>query len=523
MGNSAPQALGENAPAAPQRAVIYTRMSTDHQQYSTENQLNYINNYARQKDMRVIREYSDGGKSGLCIDGRDALKQLLDDTHDPQRDFDAILVFDVSRWGRFQDVDESAYYEYICKREGVKVLYCAEDFINDDTPEAAAMKGFKRSMAAIYSRDLSRKVFIGQCHLIHLGFRQGGPAGYGLRRILIDQSGNVKSELARGEHKSIQTDRVILAPGPPDEISVVRRIYHLFVNTGMTERAIADTLNAEGIWTDLGRPWTSSTIHQVLTNEKYIGNNVYNRTSQKLKSKKRIINSPDMYIRADGVFEAIVATELFVAAQQIIQTRTRRYSDDELVSQLREILEKHGRLSALIIDEYEGAPSSAVFRNRFGSLIRAYRMVGYEPVHDCAFIEINRRLRDIHPGVVEHIVTEMRKQGAHVERDPISDLLTINGEFTVSLVISRCRTTPRGIHRWIIRLENSLLPDITVAVRMDPENTYPIDYYLMPAMGITSERITMTDANGLLFDAFRHESLDFLIGMAKRISILEVA
>jgi hypothetical protein len=30
--------------------------------------------------------------------------------------FDVILVYDVSRWGRFQDADESAYYEYLCKR-----------------------------------------------------------------------------------------------------------------------------------------------------------------------------------------------------------------------------------------------------------------------------------------------------------------------------------------------------------------------------------------------------------------------
>jgi hypothetical protein len=60
-------------------------------------------------------------------------------------------------------------------------------------------------------------VFAGQCRLIELGYRQGGPAGYGLRRILVDQNGSVKSELARGEHKSLQTDRVILMPGPDDE------------------------------------------------------------------------------------------------------------------------------------------------------------------------------------------------------------------------------------------------------------------------------------------------------------------
>ena len=45
--------------------------------------------------------------------------------------FTSLLVYDVSRWGRFQDVDESAYYEYVLKRAGVRVHYCAEQFEND--------------------------------------------------------------------------------------------------------------------------------------------------------------------------------------------------------------------------------------------------------------------------------------------------------------------------------------------------------------------------------------------------------
>ena len=62
--------------------------------------------------------------------------------------------------------------------------------------------------------------------------------------------------------------------------------------------------------TDFGRAWNRATVHQVLTNEKYIGNNVYHRTSFKLK-KKHVDNPPDKWIRADGVFEGIVEPELF--------------------------------------------------------------------------------------------------------------------------------------------------------------------------------------------------------------------
>jgi hypothetical protein len=196
-------------------------------------------------------------------------------------------------------------------------------------------------MAGEYSRELSVKVFAGQCRLVELGYRQGGPAGYGLRRLLIDEHGNPKGELSRGEQKSLQTDRVVLVPGPEDEQEVVRRIYQMFVDENRPEREIAEALNAEGKLTDLGRPWTRATVHQVLTNEKYIGNNVFNKVSFKLK-QRRVVNPRDMWIRAEGVYPAIVDTALFSRAREIVDARSRHFTDDELLNALRAILEQHG-------------------------------------------------------------------------------------------------------------------------------------------------------------------------------------
>ena len=205
------------------RAAEYVRMSTEHQQYSTQNQADVIREYAARRGIQIIRTYADEGKSGLSLDGRNALKALIHDVESGQADFQIILAYDISRWGRFQDADESAYYEYICRRAGIQVAYCAEQFENNGSPTSTIIKSVKRAMAGEYSRELSTKVFAGQCRLIELGYRQGGPAGFGLRRVLVDQQGSVKGELARGEHKSLQTDRVILMPGPEDELPPVRR------------------------------------------------------------------------------------------------------------------------------------------------------------------------------------------------------------------------------------------------------------------------------------------------------------
>jgi DNA invertase Pin-like site-specific DNA recombinase len=163
-------------------------MSTEHQRYSTANQSDTIAQYAARYGFEIVRTYADNGKSGLRIEGRDALKQLLCDVADGGADFKAILVYDVSRWGRFQDADESAYYEYVCRRAGVEVRYCAEQFENDGSVASTIVKTVKRVMAGEYSRELSTKVFAGQCRLIELGFRQGGVPGYGMRRRLIDQN-----------------------------------------------------------------------------------------------------------------------------------------------------------------------------------------------------------------------------------------------------------------------------------------------------------------------------------------------
>src|SRR6476660_3131510 len=183
-------------------AAEYVRMSTDHQQYSTENQHAVIQQFADEHGIVIVRSFIEEGKSGVGIQRRDALQDLLRTVESGQADFRTILVYDVSRWGRFQEPDEGAFYEFRCIRANITVQYCAEQFPTENAPMGAVMKSLKRAMAGEYSRELSAKVFAGQCRLITLGYRQGGTPGYGLRRRLLDQHGRPKAILARGERKS---------------------------------------------------------------------------------------------------------------------------------------------------------------------------------------------------------------------------------------------------------------------------------------------------------------------------------
>src|SRR5262249_58634031 len=119
-------------------------MSTEHQQYSIQNQMDVISRYAQQQGIQIVRTYTDPGRSGLTLEGREGLANLLSDVVGGRANYSVILVYDVSRWGRFQDVDESAHYEFVCKRSNTSVHYCAEQFQNDGSIPSTLMKTIKR-------------------------------------------------------------------------------------------------------------------------------------------------------------------------------------------------------------------------------------------------------------------------------------------------------------------------------------------------------------------------------------------
>src|SRR6202041_2609985 len=170
-------------------AAQYLRMSTDRQHYSTRHQQQAITEYAMGNGVEVIRTYDDEAKSGLGIKHRAGLQQLFKVVVGGNAPFKLILVYDVSRWGRFLDTDESAHYEFLCKSAGIPVHYCAESFANDGSLPSLIMKALKRTMAGEYSRDLGVRVFAGMKRLTLLGFKIGGVPGYGLRRMLVSAAG----------------------------------------------------------------------------------------------------------------------------------------------------------------------------------------------------------------------------------------------------------------------------------------------------------------------------------------------
>ncbi|MBQ5939867.1 recombinase family protein [Massilia sp. AB1] len=473
-------------------AVIYVRASKESQDYSTDHQRAKIRAYAAAHTIHIIREYVDDGKSGLDIKRRAGLRALMRDVQVPQPDFTHIIVYDVSRWGRFQDIDEAAYHEHTCRRAGIKVVYCGEQFGEGVGPYASLLKSMKRVMAAEYSRELSEKVFAAQSRFIVKGFKQGGHAGFGLRRLALKACGTPRAILEYGESKVCATDRIVLVWGPDHEVATVRRVYSLYLNTGASEAGLARLLNSENVPTEFGRPWTKAMINSLLTNVKYCGALVYNRRSCRL-STPRIRNSPDEWIVNPTAVEPIVVRKVFDEVQIERARRRQKYPPSELIEQLRQCYQNHGRVNAKIIAADTSMPDPQLFVRTFGSLIRAYEAAGLPRSHKHIFVETKRKLLAERTALIMEVEKLARSAGATCERTTTPFTLLLNDHLLLRLEMAVSRNPSRGLRNW--RMHITPGADFTIFARMSPVSLEVLDYFLMPAADRSAGSIYLKATN----------------------------
>jgi DNA invertase Pin-like site-specific DNA recombinase len=300
------------------RAIAYYRHSAeDKQENSVPIQRDQAQIFAENHDIEIIHEETDEGKSGLSA-ARPGFERLFSEwvlnTEAPS--FEYILVLDVTRWGRFQDPDEAAYWEMQCKKRNIRVIYISRGFPKDEEKLLSSLEtSIGRYMAAEYSRQLSDKVWHGAVKVSEQGFSAGGTAPYGYSRVLFDESKKRVGVLKPGEHKVIANQRVTFEPANDGSQKTVKRIFNLFVKEWLQPEEIAKTLNDEGVFSATGKQWDSFKIIRILSNETYTGTKLYNKTWRRLKQKQRK-NPVEEWIRCVDAFEAIISSETFKITQE---------------------------------------------------------------------------------------------------------------------------------------------------------------------------------------------------------------
>ena len=200
------------------RAVAYYRHSAqDRQENSVEIQQDQVRQFAKEHDIEIIREFADREKSGLSTEGRDGFNEMISDYIEGEKEaFEFVLVLDVSRWGRYQDTDLSAYFTGLCAKHGKQVVFTTIGFGEKNDLLHGLHLSIERYRAASYSRELSTKVFKGCAKIASQGFRAGGMPPYGFHRLLLDEQRKPVQILERGQRKCIQNQRVTLTHGAED-------------------------------------------------------------------------------------------------------------------------------------------------------------------------------------------------------------------------------------------------------------------------------------------------------------------
>jgi DNA invertase Pin-like site-specific DNA recombinase len=460
-------------------------MSTEHQQYSPDNQSAAISGYAESHGFTIVQTYFDAAKSGLLLKNRISLQRLLSDVVTGAATFKAILVYDISRWGRFQDADESAHYEFLCRQAGVAVHYCAEEFTNDGSPSNTILKALKRVMAAEYSRELGVKCFAGKERLAQLAFRMGGQAGYGFRRLVLAAEGEAKRKLESSEYKYLKTDRITLVPGPTDEVSCVQELFRLALHKRFSD--VARILNVRGMTYLDRKPWDYHRVESVLTNPKYAGNLVWGRTSQRLASFR--VTNVTAQVTKPNAFSPLVCQDIFDCVQAAHRKRNTPTPDKVLLDRLRRLLAKKGVLNEGLLRRSNGVAALSTFVRRFGSIMRAYELVGYRSTHrQIAVAEHAKRTKRLRGKLIDKILELFPGQVEQIFLKNKRPALKLQQGQNVSIIVCRQYRTPAiRAKRWELipfRAERNF---IALLCFTNPQYDAFCRFYVMPNMDKATE------------------------------------
>lgn len=483
-------------PPPKMRAVAYFRHSAqDRQENSVPIQREQVQKWATDHGVEIIREFADYGKSGLSTEHRDAFNDMIENWVKKRNDFQFLLVLDVSRWGRFQDTDLSATYSAECTKHGKKVVYTTIGMPKENDPLYTIYVGFERYRAAQFSRELSDKVFKGCAKISQQGYRAGGMPPYALHRVLLNEARQPVQILKPGERKSIQNQRVTLAPGDAHAVAVVTRIFDAFVR-GTVEIEIAETLRKDRIPSPGGASWDAGKVRHILQNEMYTGTLVYNKTTQRLLAKTRP-NPRDQWIRTPNAFNGIVSREVFDKAQAVFQERARRATRENMLARMKVHYEEHGFIKDSLIRADPLAPPPGAYIRCFGSL-------------DAAFLSI---FADVLENIRRHVKDQLSAAGTKLEE--CEDFLVLNGCLTV--LIQPSVPVPYGCRTyWSFRPDRRTEIDITLGVPLSNSGRFDVLGYLAFPRLMTRERcIRLSSASDSRIEMSGHNGLDFIKELAR--------
>lgn len=315
-----------------QIAVGYIRCSTELQEESPEQQKKEIELYATKQGFTVTEWFVDFGKSGTTFDQRPEFERLRKRV-ESHPNFQTVICYDESRWGRAIDAEENTYWRVHFRRSGVEVLL-VKTSVDPSHEFAPMLKAFEGVQASQYSKKLSELTLRGAKN--NGIYSNGGPAPYGYSRLAVNLKTGVERKLIDGEYAVRQQEKVKWTIGDALEVKVVRNIFEQRVK-GSGYILIVEDLNRKkvkcpqrGRWRNKDQKWSIVTVKTIIENPVYYGARVYNRVSmssiqaqQKGRDQKKHAKYPHWknfdtdWVIVENAHEAIVTKNLWERANSV--------------------------------------------------------------------------------------------------------------------------------------------------------------------------------------------------------------
>ncbi len=282
------------------KAVIYARFSSDLQrEESIDAQMRATKEFADRNGIVVLREYADRAKSATT-DKRPEFQRMIADAH--KREFQLVLVHKLDRFARNRI--DSLGYKMELKKYGVS-LFSVTEQLDFDSPESIITESVLDAMAEYYSLNLAREVEKGKKENAYKCKHTGGqpPLGYD-----VDPETKL---LVINEH----------------EAEAVRIIFHRYIE-GYGYLQIANELNAKGYRTKKGNTFSTNSFVSILSNEKYMGTYVYNKSAEKSADGTRnghAYKPEEEWIKIENGVPPIVSKDDFLYIQQKLATNKKKF------------------------------------------------------------------------------------------------------------------------------------------------------------------------------------------------------
>ncbi len=297
------------------RAIAYLRKSKDLQEASLEQQKEKILCFAKEHSIKVIEFFAEEA-CGESVEGRPQFRRMIECCKSKEV-FQYVLVYDVSRWGRFENPKEAVYWEVEVEKSGRRVVFISEGF-KEENIGTSITNFIKSAEASEYLKNIRRQTARGMIYYAKNGYWMGGRPPYGYSRAIVE-SGRVIEVLPEGKQKNIKGQKIKLVINK-EQARVVKTIFIMFTKQGMSVNSIVGQLNQGNYPPPRGNMWSKSSIWRILHNDAYVGTLVYNRENGHKRHGKHKYNPQDKWIVVENAHEPIVPKELW----KMVKARTKQ-------------------------------------------------------------------------------------------------------------------------------------------------------------------------------------------------------